>query len=165
MGHPCSAWCISMIGDIVYGIKENKYELLGIGAAFAAFNPKGAALILEIAVRVGYVYVAEQVRSGAGAGRVIYEVLTRKPGVKPPPIIPAADKAALRAVAKRGIVASRATGARLVVRAIPVLASPATVTVGAGLGAGFLVSHGIGQLPDVKKTAHIGQRYVLGAPV
>ena len=53
----------------------------------------------------------------------------------------------------------------MVVRAVPVLASPATVTVGAGLGAGLLISHGIGQLPATKKTAHIGQRYVLGAPV
>lgn len=154
-----------MIGDIVYGIKENRYELIAVLAGLAALKPKSAALIAEIAVRVGYVYVAEQVRSGAGAAKVIYEVLTRKPGARPPPIVPASDKAALRALATRGITASRATGSRLVLRAIPVLASPATVTVGAGLGAGFLVSHGIGQLPDVKKTAHIGQRYVLGAPV
>lgn len=154
-----------MIGDIVYGIKENRYELIAVLAGLAALKPKSAALIAEIAVRVGYVYVAEQVRSGAGAAKVVYEVLTRKPGVRPPPIIPASDKAALRAVATRGITASRAAGSRLVLRAIPVLASPATVTVGAGLGAGFLVSHGVGQLPGTKKTAHIGQRYVLGAPV
>lgn len=154
-----------MIGDIVYGIKENKYELIGVVAAIAALKPKQAAMIAEIAVRVGYVYVSEQVRSGAGAAKVIYEVLTRKPNAPRPPIIPASDKAALRAVASRGVAASRAAGSRLVLRAIPVLASPATVTVGAGLGAGLLISHGVGQLPATKKTAHIGQRYVLGAPV
>ena len=154
-----------MTGDVIYGLRNNKTEMALIAAAAAITFPSVAGKIGEIAIRVGYVYVAEQVRSGSAASKAIYEVLTRKPGAARPPIVPASDKAALRAIATRGLTAARGVGSRVAVRGITIVASPTLAVTATGLGAGLLVSHGIGQLPDVKKTATIGQQYVLGAPV
>ena len=154
-----------MTGDVIYGLRNNKTELALIAAAAAITFPKAAGKIGEIAIRVGYVYVAEQVRSGSAAAKAMYEVLTRKPGAARPPIVPASDKAALRAIATRGLGAARGVGSRVAVRGITIVASPTLAVTAAGLGAGLLVSHGIGQLPDVQKTATIGQQFVLGAPV
>ena len=154
-----------MIGDIIYGLKSNKDNLLYVAVAAAALKPKLAAQIIEITARVGYGMIREQVVTSTRAAKDIYQVLTRKPGAARPPIIPAADKAALRSVASRGLGAARGAGARIAVRGITIVASPTVAIGAAGLGAGLLVSHGIGQLPDVKKTASIGQQYVMGAPV
>ena len=154
-----------MTGDVIYALRNNKTEMALIAAAAAVTFPSVAGKIAEIAIRVGYVYISEQVRSGGAASKAIYEVLTRKRGAARPPIVPTSDKAALRAIASRGLAATRGVGSRVAVRGITIVASPTLAVTTAGLGAGLLVSHGIGQLPDVKKTATIGQQYVLGAPV
>jgi len=140
-----------MIGNIVYGLKENFRNLVFVAAAAAALKPSIAAKVVEITARVGYGMLREQVMTTTKAAKDIYSVLTRKPGVKRPPIMPASDKAALRALASRGIGAARGTGARVAVRGITIVASPAVAIGAAGIGTGLLVSHGIGQLPDVQK--------------
>lgn len=132
--------------DLVYAVWNNKLKIAGGYAALWVFNPKAA----EIVTRITYGFVSEQLRTGTQAIKDIYQVTTRPKGAPRPPIIPARDRAAIARVARGGIVLA---------------SSPAAVTVGAGLTAGFLISHGIGQLPDVRKTAHIGQQYVLGAPL
>ena len=154
-----------MIGDIVYGLKNNQDKLVYVAAGAAAFNPALAGKIIEITVRIGYGMLREQAVTATKAAKDIYSVLTRKPGAARPPIVPASDKAALRALASRGLGAGRVVGTRIAVRGITIVASPTVAIGAAGLGAGLLISHGIGQLPDVKKTASIGQQYVLGAPV
>ena len=147
--------------DIIHGIWNNKVKIVGGYLGLWVIAPRAAELI----TRLTYGFASEQVRTSAQALKDIYSVATRPKGAPRPPIIPAKDIAAVRGVGSAAFQLTRQQASRLALRAIPVLASPATVTVGAGLGAGFLVSHGIGQLPDVKKTASIGQQYVLGAPV
>ena len=147
--------------DLIYGIWNNKVKIVGGYLSLWVIAPRAAELI----TRLAYGFASEQVRTSAQAFKDIVSVATRPKGAPRPPIIPARDIAAVRGVGSAAIQLTKQQASRLAVRAIPVLASPATVTVGAGLGAGFLVSHGIGQLPDVKKTASIGQQYVLGAPL
>lgn len=147
--------------DIIHGIWNNKLKIIGGYASLWVIAPRGAELI----TRLAYGFASEQVRTSAQALKDIISVATRPKGAPRPPIIPARDIAAVRGVGSAAIQLTRQQASRLALRAIPVLASPATVAVGAGLGAGFMISHGIGQLPDVKKTASIGQQYVLGAPV
>ena len=147
--------------DIIYGIWNNKVKIVGGYLSLWVIAPRAA----ELVTRITYGFASEQVRTSAQALKDIYSVVTRPKGAPRPPIIPARDIAAVRGVGSAAIQLTRQQASRLALRAIPVLASPATVTIGVGLGSGFLVSHGIGQLPDVKKTASIGQQYVLGAPV
>jgi len=147
--------------DLIYGIWNNKVKIVSGYIGLWVVAPRAAELI----TRITYGFASEQVRTGTQAMKDIYEVATRPKGAPRPPIVPARDIAAVRGVGSAAIQLTRQQASRLALRAIPVLASPATVTVAAGLTAGFLISHGIGQLPDVKKTASIGQQYVLGAPV
>lgn len=147
--------------DLIYGIYNNKVKIVGGYLSLWIIAPRAA----EILTRITYGFASEQVRTSAQALKDIYSVATRPKGAPRPPIIPARDIAAIRGVGSAAIQLTRQQASRLALRAIPVLASPATVTVGAGLGAGFLISHGIGQLPSVKKTAHLTQNYVLGAPL
>jgi hypothetical protein len=147
--------------DIIHGIWNNKLKIVGGYASLWVLAPRAAELI----TRLAYGFASEQVRTSAQALRDIVSVATRPKGAPRPPIIPARDIAAVRGVGSAAIQLTRQQASRLALRAIPVLASPATVTVGAGLTAGFLISHGIGQLPDVKKTAHLGQQYVMGSPI
>lgn len=147
--------------DLIHGIWNNKVKIIGGYASLWVIAPRAA----EILTRITYGFASEQIRTSATALKDIYSVATRPKGAPRPPIVPARDIAAIRGVGSAAFQLTRQQASRLALRAIPALASPATVTVGAGLGAGFLVSHGIGQLPDVKKTASIGQQYVLGAPV
>lgn len=147
--------------DLIHGIWNNKLRIVGGYATLWVIAPRGAELI----TRLAYGFASEQVRTSAQALKDIVSVATRPKGAPRPPIIPARDIAAVKGVGSAAIQLTRQQASRLVLRAIPVLASPATVTVGAGLGAGFLVSHGIGQLPSVKKTSHLSQKYVLGAPL
>lgn len=148
---------------LIFFLWNNKVEIVGGYATlwYLSRYSKTAELI----VRITYGFASEQVRTGAQALKDIKEVATRPKGSPRPPIIPARDIAALRSFGASVGQAGKKQVTRIALRTIPVLASPATVAVGAGLGAGLLVSHGIGQLPANKKTAHIGQRYVLGAPV
>ena len=147
--------------DLIYGLWNNKLKILGGYAALWVAAPRAA----ELVTRIVYGFASEQVRTSAQAIKDIYSVATRPKGAPRPPIVPARDIAAIRGVGSAAFQLTRQQASRLAVRAIPVLASPATVTIGAGLGAGFLISHGIGQLPAVKKTVSIGRRHVLGAHV
>jgi hypothetical protein len=147
--------------DLIYGLWNNKLKIIGGYAGLWVVSPKAA----ELVTRIVYGFASEQVRTSSQIVRDIYSIATRPKGAPRPPIVPARDIAAIRGVGSSAFQLTKKQASRLALRAIPVLASPATVAVGAGLGAGFMISHGIGQLPDVKKTASIGQRYVLGAPV
>lgn len=147
--------------DLVYSIWNNKVKIAGGYVGLWIVSPKTA----EILTRIAYGWTTEQIRTGFQAIKDIKAVATRPKGAPRPPIIPARDIAAVRAFGAGTATAARQQATRIALRAIPVLASPATVTVGVGLGAGLLISHGIGQLPATKKTASIGQQYVLGAPV
>lgn len=147
--------------DLIYSIWNNKVQIVGGYVTLWVVTPK----VAEILTRVVYGFASEQVRTSTQALKDIHSVATRPAGAPRPPIIPAKDIAALRSFGVSVGQAGKKQVTRLALRAIPVLASPATVTVGVGLGSGLLVSHGIGQLPATKKTANLGQRYVLGSPV
>lgn len=143
-----------MIGNIVYGIWDNRDKLLYGYIGLAVISPRAAQKIGEIIVRVSYAALKENVRTIGAGLRETAEVLTRKPGAARPPIIPVSDKAVVKRQAQR-----------LLIGGVRVLATPQVAVGGAVIGGGLLVSHGIGQLPDVKKTATIGQQYVMGAPL
>lgn len=143
-----------MIGNVVYGLWNNKDKLIYAYVGLAVINRNAAAKIGEIIVRIGYAAAKENLRTIGAGFTETWKVLTRPKGAPRPPIIPVTDKA---------IVRQQAT--RILTRGVAVLASPKVALGGAVVGGGLLISHGIGQLPDVKKTASIGQRYVLGAPL
>lgn len=147
--------------DIIYGLWNNKVKIVGGYLGLWVVAPRAAELI----TRIVYGFASEQVRTSTQALKDIYSVATRPKGAPRPPIIPARDIAAVRGFGKSAAQLGKKQATRIAIRSIPVLASPATVTVGVGLGAGLLISHGIGQLPATKKTASIGQQYVLGSPV
>ena len=147
--------------DLIYGIWNNKVKIVGGYLSLWVVAPRAA----EVLTRITYGFASEQVRTSAQAIKDIYQVATRPKGAPRPPIIPARDIAAVKGFGRSAAQLGKKQATRLAVRAIPVLASPATVTIGVGIGTGLLVSHGMGQLPHVKKTASIGQQYVMGAPV
>lgn len=147
--------------DLVFAIWNNKVPIAAGYIALWIRFPKTA----EVLTRIAYGWTSEQIRTGAQAIKDIKMVAKRPKGAPRPPIIPARDIVAVRSFGAATATAARQQATRIALRTIPVLASPATVAVGAGLGAGFLISHGIGQLPATKKTASIGQQYVLGSPV
>ena len=147
--------------DLIYNIWNNKVKILGGYLTLWVVAPKAA----EILTRVTYGFASEQVRTSTQAIKDIYTVARRPPGAPRPPIIPQRDILALKRFGRSTVQVGKKQASRLALRAIPVLASPAVVTVGVGVGTGLLVSHGMGQLPHVNKTASIGQQYIMGAPI
>lgn len=129
-----------MIGNVVYGVWDNREKLLWGYVGLAVINPGAAQKLGEIMLRVGYAAVKENIRTIGTGFTETWKVLTRKPGIARPPIIPATDKAILRSSATR-----------LLSRGAVALASPKIAIGGALIGGGLLISHGIGQLPAVQK--------------
>ena len=150
MGNPGSPGFIQMKGNIVYALQANKDRLFLAVVALASLNTKLGAKVGEIVLRIGYAAAREQVRTFATGVKDIYQVITRKPGAARPPIVPAADRAIIKQFVGRGANLARRKTAQIAVRGIALAASPSVALAGAGLGAGFLAAHGMGQLPQVQ---------------
>lgn len=136
--------------SITYALNNLKdklpYALLGAAIA----SPRLAGKMAEIVFRVGYIAIGEQIRTGSGSAKIIYEVITRKPGVKRPPLIPPADKVAIRAAAGRAATIGRLQTARTGAAALTLLTNPAVVTTVGVVGGSYLAGSAVGSSKAVR---------------
>ena len=127
---------------------QDKLPYALLGAAIA--SPRLASKMAEILFRIGYIAVGEQIRTGAGSARIIYEVITRKPGVKRPPLIPPGDKVAIRSAAGRAATVGRLRAASTGAAALRLITNPYIVTTVGVVGGSYLAGSAVGKSREVR---------------
>lgn len=126
---------------VYHNIKERlPYVMLGVAVA----SPRLAVKMAEIAFRIGYMAIGEQIRTGAGSAKVIYEVAKRPRGAKMPPLIPAADKVAIRAAAGRAATQGKVAATRLGATTFRLMMNPLVLRTTGIVGGSYVAGKALG---------------------